>query len=140
MKIKKKSNKPGASRVACVAAKELAYHMEGIAAHYRHAKEKHPYFCDWFKPDSSSKSDMERVATRLCSARARISSAIETGNLGWDDILNCEVWEIMEALAIGDMAHAKEEVYDAVAVLLRLLDVIDGLQELGCIGKKEKKA
>ena len=140
MKRKKKNNKPETSDVARAATKELARYAEGIAAHYRHAKEKHPYFCDWFKPDGASKSDMERVATGLYSARARISSAVETGNLGWDDILTCEVWEILEALARGDMAHAKEEVYDAVAVLLRLLDVIDGLQELGCIGKKGEKA
>ena len=49
----------------------------------------------------------------------------------WDTLLNCGVWEVHDALLHGDNAHAVDECYDAIAVLLRVVDVIEGRQALG---------
>jgi uncharacterized protein YabN with tetrapyrrole methylase and pyrophosphatase domain len=49
----------------------------------------------------------------------------------WNEVLDCECWEVAEALANGDTAHAVEELYDCVAVLLRTIDVLEGRQKLG---------
>ena len=57
----------------------------------------------------------------------------------WDTLLNCEVWEVHDALFRGDNAHAVEECYDAIAVLLRVVDVIEGRQALGKPQEGEKK-
>lgn len=45
--------------------------------------------------------------------------------------------EVCNAIARGDNAHAVEECYDTIAVLLRMVDVLEGRQ---CLGKPEKGA
>lgn len=110
--------------------------INAIIGAYDHAREKHPYFCDWLKPDATSDADMMRVAIGLSKARARVADAITAHNVGWDDLLDCEVWEILDALASGDTARAVAECYDAIAVLLRTVDVLEGRQPLGNPAKK----
>ena len=108
------------------------FHMEHssrIEQHYAHAIEKHPYFCDWV----GTKNDAAKVkiARRLEELRMTLNDAIERHDLGWDNILDCEMWEVFEALANGDKAHAVEELYDMIAVCLRTIDVLEGRQKLG---------
>lgn len=107
------------------------HHSYGICKHYDHAREKHPYFCDAMAPLNWSTKDQKRVDLSLSSVRARVSKAIRRHNLGWDDILDCEIWEVLSAIAHGDPAHAVEECYDAIAVLLRTIDALEGRQKLG---------
>ena len=116
---------------------EFSRHIDRAARHYRHAREKHPYFCDWIGPDAAKKIDVERVRACLAKCRARVVDAIERRNLGWDDLLDCEVWEVFDALIKGDKAQAVEECYDAIAVLLRTIDVLEGRQALGKEGGAE---
>jgi hypothetical protein len=115
------------------ALKELGLEAHGnqIASHYAHAREKHPYFCDWIKPDAADCDDVRRVTNGLAYTRKRVSDAIDCHNVGWDDLLDCEVWEVLDALINGDTTHAVEELYDCVAVLLRTIDVLEGRQKLG---------
>ncbi|MGN0845251.1 MAG: hypothetical protein ACI4QT_08555 [Kiritimatiellia bacterium] len=54
----------------------------------------------------------------------------EQHKVGWDDILDCELWEIYDALAHDDKAQAVSECYDAIAVLMRTVDVLEGRQPL----------
>ena len=110
---------------------EETYHISNILKHYAHAREKHPYFCDWVKPDATNDKDTKRVASGLAYVRKRLKDAIDRHNLGWDDLLDCEVWEVLDALVKGDTAHAVEECYDAIAVLIRTIDVLEGRQKLG---------
>lgn len=56
---------------------------------------------------------------------------MENSRLGWNAILECKMLEVHEALANGDKAHAVEELYDCIAVLLRTIDVLEGRQKLG---------
>ena len=59
--------------------------------------------------------------------------------LSAEAVLNCELAEVYEAYARGDTAHAVEECYDAIAVLLRMIDVLEGRQALGDPAKEDVK-
>ena len=106
-------------------------HGGRIASHYAHAIEKHPYFCDKVGQSATNKRDVERIKVHLGMSRQCIAESIEHHNLHGEDILDCQVWEVFDALAKGDKSHAVEELYDCVAVLLRTIDVLEGRQKLG---------
>jgi hypothetical protein len=99
--------------------------------HYAHAKEKHPYFCDRLLPDWPKYKIRCRILNNLQHSRLRNRAGIRNHNLMWNEIADCEVWEATEAMANGDTAHAVEELYDCIAVLLRTIDVLEGRQKLG---------
>ena len=113
-----------------------------ISYHYEHAKKKHPYFCDgllptevpdpYFPKTKAMERDemMAQIAQNLSSRRNRIEAGNKYHNLLWNEILDCEVWEITEAMANGDTEHAVEECYDAIAVLLRTIDMMSGSQSI----------
>ena len=108
------------------------YHMANILSHYKHAREKHPYFCDQLQPNLSNKKKLsEIIGATLTVIRKQIQQSITDGDLEFDELLNCEVWEAQEALANGDKAQAVEELYDCIAVCLRAIDVLEGRQKLG---------
>lgn len=110
----------------------LDEHHGRIAEHYAHAIEKHPYFCDWVEPqDDTSEKAKAKIETTLAVIRGIIKEGAEKHTLGWDDLLNYEVWEVFDALAKDDKAQAVEELYDCVAVCLRAIDVLEGRQRLG---------
>lgn len=71
------------------------------------------------------------LESELKKIREDIAKDIDTQELIWDTLLNCEVWEVHEAIMKGDTAQAVEECYDAIAVLLRVVDVLEGRQKLG---------
>lgn len=117
---------------------EETYHISNILKHYAHAKEKHPYFCDKLAPVDLDKEDKEvlidyREAVKECLSdiRSDIEVLIKKDELDWNDLVRCELWEVDEAIANGDTAHAVEECYDAISVLLRTIDVLEGRQKLG---------
>ena len=110
------------------------YHLSNILRHYAHAREKHPYFCDNLLPRDIESPELpveEQIEINLAIARRRIESGEKIGNLLWNEILNCEVWEATEAIYERDYAHAVEELYDCIAVCLRTIDVLEGRQKLG---------
>lgn len=116
--------------------------IEKIQEHYEHAKDKHPYFCDGLLPTDTDKGwnrgeVLQKIVLELRLARDRIEVGGKIGNRLWNEILNCEVWELTEAIYHKDTAAAIEECYDAIAVLLRTVDVLEGRQELGNPTKEE---
>jgi hypothetical protein len=117
--------------------------IEKIKQHYEHARAKHSYFCDGLLPTQVKDGMTEEamigsIAWNIQAARARIKRGIKFGNVLWNEVLNCEVWEATEAMADGNTAAAVEECYDAIAVILRTIDVLEGRQELGDPAKKGK--
>lgn len=105
-----------------------------ITKHYMHAKTKHAHFCDLLLPAEFSEDVgffRGIAAHHLAQVRKQLAEQVKNGREIWDTVLNCEVWEIIDALARGDHAAAIAECFDAVAVLLRLVDVLQGRQELG---------
>lgn len=105
-----------------------AHHASRICKHYAHAIEKHPYFCDIIRtgdlPFDFAKFHLEDCRRRLVHAR-------DANVLRWDELLDCEKYEAMVEINSGNTVRAVEECYDAIAVLLRTIDVLEGRQKLG---------
>lgn len=99
-----------------------------IAEHYCHARAKHPYFADMMFLDENDAEDAKRY---LGIVRTILNIERKKGELYAETLVNCEVAEICEAISRGDNAHAAEECYDVIAVLLRMVDVLEGRQKLG---------
>ena len=100
--------------------------VAAIERHYMHAKEKHPHFCDMIT--SLSETDVE---TFLSVHRSGLEMAEKAGDVEVSSLLHCEFYEAMQAYTHGDTAAAIEECYDCIAVLLRVVDVLQGCQALG---------
>jgi hypothetical protein len=109
--------------------------IERIKQHYNHAREKHPYFCDCLDPHGRTMPDYG-VTQTLEYVRECNKKSIDRGDIGWHDLLVCEIWEVYEALSRNDKEQAVEELYDAIAVILRTIDVLEGRQALGDPAKK----
>ena len=99
-----------------------------IAEHYCHARRKHPYFADMMFLDEN---DVEEAKRNLRIVRTLLSVELKVGKICAETLVDCEVSEICEAISRGHNSHAVEECYDAIAVLLRMVDVLEGRQKLG---------
>lgn len=106
--------------------------IEKIREHYEHAKEKHPYFCDIITCLSESGAD-----THLDIYRPTLEAQINANSVEASTVLLCEYQEAIQAYTHGNTAAAVEECYDTIAVLLRIIDVLEGRQALGDPAKKE---
>ena len=108
-----------------------------IREHYEHARNKHPYFCDTVDGFLERATPQQRAAHLRCVqnllalSRECLDIKIKKGKVWAWNVLDCELEEIKLALAEGDSPAAIEEVYDAIAVLLRVVDVLEGRQKLG---------
>ena len=103
-----------------------------IAEYYEHAKAKHPYFCDkLFQNEQNKVSSIQVRAITLKGMRTLCTVQKMFQALSAETVLDCELAEVYEAYARGDMTHAVEECYDAIAVLLRMIDVLESRQALG---------
>jgi hypothetical protein len=103
-------------------------HAPRALYHYIHAKEKHPYFCDIIKSDNLQ---FDFAEWQLEDCRKRLVHAREANVVRWDELLDCEKYEAMVEIDHGNTAHAVDECFDAIAVLLRTIDVLEGRQKLG---------
>lgn len=104
-----------------------------ILMHYRKAVEKHPYFCDRLVEDFGDNQEIAKItaATMLTSWRATLARRVRDENATPFDVLQTEIAEVYEAIVRGDTAASAEECYDCIAVLLRMIDVLEGRQPLG---------
>lgn len=101
-----------------------------IERHYKHAKEKHPHFCDMLFRDNRKLVDGGRNRhLELC--RKNLVERIRKSEVDFIDVADCEVAEAFVAYCDGDIPQTVEEIYDTVAVLLRVVDVLEGRQALG---------
>ena len=103
-------------------------HAPRALYHYIHAKEKHPYFCDTLLPEWMP---VEERGERIAAALGCIREEMKKRDVDMCGVLFEEAYEILEAANNGDTAHAVDECYDAIAVLLRTIDVLEGRQKLG---------
>lgn len=123
--------------------------VAAIERHYEHAKEKHPYFCDGITggdvyglvSENSHKFSYhwqhEYYSAELRLRRDDVRHRSKNGTLKAEHVLACEYHEMLDAYARRDTAAAVEECYDAIAVLLRVVDVLEGRQALGRPNKGE---
>lgn len=87
-----------------------------IHDHYEHAKETHPVFADVL---THSENTSAKHYKRL---RDEAHAAGECSPL---QVFLAEYAEVLEAIAVEDKAQAIYECYDCIAVLLRLVDMIE---------------
>ena len=100
-----------------------------VAEHYEHARRKHPYFADGLF--LGEKKSLESAKRRLAVMRMIIEVERGERTVCAETLLECEIAEARFEVVSGDKPHAVEEIYDAIAVLLRMVDVIEGRQALG---------
>lgn len=117
---------PASGRVAANDGISPMAFLANAMAHYRNARAKHPYFADSLagRVDYYSK-------LRLDHLRESVSLEKQIGQVRALTLLQCEIAEAMDAHANGDTAPAIEECYDTIAVLMRMIDVLEGRQALG---------
>lgn len=102
--------------------------VSAIERHYKHAREKHPYFCDMVTRDLWTVKDIQDNLKRV---RQYIERDIAQHEVEAISLLICEMREFEEAVTFKDTAAAVEELYDVIAVCLRIIDVLEGRQALG---------
>ena len=101
------------------------HHSDRICKHYVHAKEKHPYFCDGVL------LPVEDYKKALANQRSRLEDAKSYRLVAACDLIDCELLEAYVEASNGKDASAVDECYDAIAVILRTIDVLEGRQKLG---------
>ena len=104
-----------------------------IARHYHNAKTKHPYFADLLFDfgDFNGYERAEKARFLLEYDREKLKDEIAYNTVRASTVAKVEAREVIEALARGDRAQAVAECYDVIAVMLRIIDVIEGRQALG---------
>ena len=103
------------------------YMTTRIWSHYDHAREKHPYFCDIIVQPC----DPHYFTEALAAFREMISNLINAGELDAISLASCELHEVAHACVNRTLQEAVEECFDCIAVLLRVIDVLEGRQKLG---------
>ena len=97
------------------------------ALHFAKALRKHPRFADaLFGEDEEA--DAEYLLER---ARAEVDYLAKNNWLDAGMLAMCELDEAQLAHSQGDKAACVSELYDAVAVLMRMIAVVEGKQKLG---------
>lgn len=87
------------------------------------AKRKHPKFVDHF----SRKCDLfDFTAFKLDDSRRILRQRTEHGCVNFEAVLECEMWEAIEAYEKGDLAHARQELAQCAAVCIRAMEQIEG--------------
>ena len=105
--------------------------------HYAKALRKHPRFADaLFDPrelwgDGRASAIRDHAEACLHSYREAIKIGSIERMLTAKTLMLCEMFEADLAHAQGDAAACVEELYDAVAVLMRMIAVVEGKQRLG---------
>ena len=105
--------------------------IDKIREHYDHAREKHPYFCDKLFVESGRSDFKVEAKEKLYECRKTVDLLKTAGRISSEWLLECEFAEAKEAYANGDMSAAVEECYDAIAIILRVIDVIEAQKMLG---------
>ncbi len=110
-----------------------AYVHATLLLHYYHAKDKHPHFCDRLVEDVGNNQEVaKRTATIILQSwRDTLAKRVRDEISTPFDVLQTEIAEVYQAVVHGDKAAAVEECYDVLAVLLRMIDVLEGRQPIG---------
>ena len=97
------------------------------ASHFLKALRKHPRFADALFGDDAA-DDAQDV---LDAMRRELDYLAKNNWLDASALATCEIAEAQLANAHGDKAACVDELYDAVAVLMRMIAAVEGKQKLG---------
>ena len=95
--------------------------------HFAKALRKHPRFADAL----FANPEVANAAKALADARRWLAHLEAHGELDGAMLAMCELDEAQLAHAQGDKAACVDELYDAVAVLMRMIATVEGKQKLG---------
>lgn len=113
--------------------------IKKIIEHYEHAKEKHPFFADSIMDPRPLRIDADgawarnwikrhnEMTKRLWRDRAKQYKDCIKMIPSFENIINAEIYEIYAAVTEDNLEQAHYEIFDAIAVLLRLDEEMDGL-------------
>lgn len=100
-----------------------------IQRHYRKAVEKHPLFAASFMGDVPEGGDEQERFRQFWRQFAKSKKAVAERECRADYVLDAELAEVFEAFARGDVEQARNEIFDAIAVLLRMEANLSGFYE-----------
>lgn len=99
--------------------------VQKIAEHLEHAKSKHPLFCVRICGEWTTLENVKALLKRSRENRDTFKTA--------DWVLAQEVQEVFEAYLEGRYEDCREEIYDTIAVLLRMDEMLDSkVHKDGC--------
>lgn len=101
--------------------KTSMWRIAEIVRHYEHAKEKHPVFADILSEGG--------FVLAPAHYKAHLRARHEAGECTPMDVLWGEYLEVLEAISKKDKTQAVYECYDCIAVLLRLVDMIEEIAQ-----------
>ncbi len=101
------------------------------ALHYAKALCKHPRFADRLFDPHDQEFAARSPDIMLANWHKIIKECEKDGILGACMLLNSELDEACVPYVKGDKSACVEELYDAVAVLMRMIAVVEGKQTLG---------
>jgi hypothetical protein len=106
------------------------------ASHFLKAVRKHPRFADALffngERDERMREDaLQAAELDLEETREDLYLSTRDGSLDARFLLSCEMEEAFVEHLRGDAAACVDELYDAVAVLMRMIAVVEGKQKLG---------
>lgn len=95
--------------------------IEMVAAELAAAKRKHRRFVhQFYRPDPDT-----TIQRQLCAARELLKDTNREKVSDFGDVLMEEFFEVMEAYAKGELAHAREELAQCAAVCIRGMEYIE---------------
>lgn len=95
---------------------KLNGYLVAIKEQLRKAEGKHPKFCDAITPPGFDFDEEERRWKKWNDEAEKHYAA---------DLFNEEFYEALNAYQQGDKAHAMQELAQCVAVILRMMEVVD---------------
>ena len=96
---------------------------------YLHANVKHPFFCDKI---CSDEYDWAKLA-KTYKEQIQFEANGKTGNVRASAILDAEMAEVYAEVEKGDYYHARMELLDAFAVLMRMDDMLREMEGAGAL-------
>lgn len=101
--------------------------IDKIIEHYNHAREKHPEFV--VRLSVSTPNIMKHLATTIATEEKILSDKNHRPHASL--LLYHKYDKLWYNYFTGNITAAIEEAYDAIAVILRTIDVLEGRQALG---------
>ena len=117
MSKRRRSRKRDASPAEAAARK----HLGQVWREWRHATNKYPHFCDALLDYVTQ----TRAAKTLDAFRECRALEKRAGFNPANSILQCEMWEAFDAIAVEDWAGAYSELAQTAAVCVRMMEVVN---------------
>lgn len=125
--------------------------LKEMWTHYRHAKEKHPFFADRVMvpgiiPITENCGMINAIlihrrnkaAKKLWNDLAKQKKRAIKRTPSVENVLDAELYELYAAVANGDLKQARYEIFDAIAVLLRLDEEMEDILGQKKVGETQE--